>query len=336
MSKVSQTTVVISVKTMLWFIAIITGLYLFYRLQDVILALFISLLIATAVNPFVVKLEQRGLNRSLAISLIFGVIIISLIFLFAALLPPFVRELSILVNHLAVPDGLRTSFLNLEYNLQDLEVIINQLKGLPKLVEAVSSAFSVIVITLTFSVVTFYLLMERPHLHRHLILLFGRSHDEAAIEAFVNNLEHQIGGWVRGELTLMLIIGSLTYLALTILGLPYALPLAILAGFLEIIPNIGPTLAAVPALILAFTQGSFLYLILVGGAYIVIQQLENTVIVPRVMKKAAGIHPLITILIMIIGLRLFGFIGALIAVPFFITVKVIVKEMRLLRLPKTF
>ena len=152
-------------------------------------------------------------------------------------------------------------------------------------------------------------------------------------EHFVNSLERQIGGWVRGQVLLMLVIGTLTYICLSILQIPYALPLAILAGLLEILPNIGPTIAAVPALIIAYAHGSFLLTAIVGITYILIQQIENNFIVPAVMKKAAGLNPLVTILVMIVGLRLGGFLGAFIAVPAFFFVKVLAAEIYKFRLP---
>jgi predicted PurR-regulated permease PerM len=197
----------------------------------------------------------------------------------------------------------------------------------------VSSIFSILIIVITFGVVTFYLLIERPGLHKYLIWFLGQTRDEKKAEHFVNSLENQIGGWVRGEALLMLIIGTLTYICLVILQVPHALPLAILAGLLEILPNIGPTIAAVPALIIAYTNGSFLLTAIVGIVYILIQQLENNFIVPAVMKRAAGLNPLVTILMMIIGLRLGGVLGALIAVPAFLFVKVLATEIYKLRLP---
>lgn len=335
MPKLPETNLVISAKTLFTLTLFILGVYLAWLLQGVIVALFISLLLATAINPFVVRLERRGVSRQLGITLIFLLLILSLLLIFAAVVPPFVRELYRLLDTIVIPQSLKNSLLSLEYSLQDLEVIFNQLKGLPRIFDAVSGIFSVIVVAVTFGVVTYYILMERPTLHRYLVWLFGNSRDEKKAERFVDALEHQIGGWVRGEALLMFVVGGLTYLGLAILGVPYALPLAILAGVLEILPNVGPTLASIPALIIALTHGSPLYAAIVGGAYILIQQLENSFIVPKIMKQSVGINPLITILCMIVGLKLGGVVGAFIAVPLYLCIKVVATEWYRLRLPES-
>jgi predicted PurR-regulated permease PerM len=124
----------------------------------------------------------------------------------------------------------------------------------------------------------------------------------------------------------MMIVGVMTYVGLLILGIPYALPLAILAGLMEAVPNIGPTLSAVPATLLAF----FTMSPTMGGAtillYIIVQQLENHIIVPKVMAAAVNISPLIAIISLIAGLKLGGGAGAVLAIPTFIFLRAVVRE----------
>ena len=112
-----------------------------------------------------------------------------------------------------------------------------------------------------------------------------------------------------------LTIGVITWLVLTILGIPFALPLAILAGFLEIIPTIGPIIAAIPAVIVAFAISPLTGLV-VMLAYVGIQIAENNILVPKIMQKAVGLNPIVILVAILIGGQLFGIIGALLSIPF--------------------
>jgi len=138
---------------------------------------------------------------------------------------------------------------------------------------------------------------------------------------FINSLEKQLGGWVRGQIILMIIIAITTYFGLMMLRVPFALPLAILAGFLEILPNLGPFISAVPGILIAYLT----FGIPMAGAttlmYIIIQQLENNFIVPKIMSANAKVNPLISMLCVLTGFQLGGVVGGLIAIPIYITIR---------------
>jgi len=173
-------------------------------------------------------------------------------------------------------------------------------------------------------ILTFYLLMERKNLDRYLRILFNEKGNEKATR-LIRQLEHNLGGWIRAQLILMSLIGFLVYLGLTVLGIEFALPLAILAGILEIIPNFGPTMAAAPAILIGFAI-SPLTGVAVGALYFLIQQLENSLIVPQVMARTVGFNPVVTIIALMIGFKLGGVLGAVLAIPFGLMVKAIVFE----------
>ncbi len=135
----------------------------------------------------------------------------------------------------------------------------------------------------------------------------------------MGRIELKLGGWLRGQIILMLIIGISTYIGLTLLGVEYALALAVIAGILEIVPIIGPILSAIPALIVAFTVSPIAGFGVIG-LYILIQQLENHLVVPKVMQKAVGFNPLVTIIVLMIGGNLLGLMGAILAIPIAIVV----------------
>ncbi len=131
----------------------------------------------------------------------------------------------------------------------------------------------------------------------------------------VVDVESKLGSWLSGQLTLSFIIGFLSWALLSVLNVPFALPLAVMAGILESIPSLGPTIALVPTVIIALLMTNPITALLVLAGYIVIQQLENTFIVPKVMSNAVGIKPIVVIIAVTIGFALAGPIGALLSVP---------------------
>jgi len=317
----------ITPKTIIFCLALLFGVYFVYQIREVLILLMVAVIFITAINPIITRLERYGLPRPLSISLVYLLALSSLFIVVAGLIPPLVNQTAVLLDQITLPDSVKQQFSTFDYNLQDLQVILSQLDTLPHIIESISSAFNALMLIITFAVISFYLLLERPHLHQHLVRSMGHTKSEHEAEKFINRLEAQIGGWVRGELLLMFVIGLLTYLGLTIIRVPYALPLAILAGLLEILPMIGPIIAAIPAVLITYFFFDSVWLgIIVTILYIIIQQLENNFIVPTVMKKATGLNPLITIITLLIGIKLGGMIGAILAIPILLSIKVILVE----------
>ena len=120
----------------------------------------------------------------------------------------------------------------------------------------------------------------------------------------------------------MLLIGLANYIGLLILGVPFALPLAIIAGLLEIVPNIGPIIAAFPAVIVGFGVSPLTGFAVAALAFL-IQQIENYVLVPKIMEKQAGLSPIITLLALVIGLKVAGIVGAILSIPIVITTQIV-------------
>ena len=127
-------------------------------------------------------------------------------------------------------------------------------------------------------------------------------------------VQRKLGRWLQGQIVLGLIVGILVYLGLSILGVPYALFLAILAGILELIPIAGPLIALVPAAALAFVHSPLLGLLTVF-LYGAIQQVENHILVPKVIQRVVGLNPVIVILALLVGGNLAGVVGIILAVP---------------------
>jgi predicted PurR-regulated permease PerM len=312
----------ISHRTIIFTVFFLIGLWLLFQIRQIILALFVAVVLMSALNPIVDRIQRKYFPRILAIILVYALILASLILIVASIIPPLVTQTGILINQMPI------RFQQMGVLGVDLNLLISQVPGLAEipanLLKLSLGLFSNIVGILAIFLIAFYLLLERSDLQRHLIVLFGEGQEKRAAD-FIDKAEKRLGGWVRGELVLMAIIGTMTYFGLRILGIEFALPLALLAGVLEIIPNIGPIVASVPAIIAGLAISPLMGLAVIA-LYFLIQQVENTLIVPKVMEKTAGVNPLVTILTLAIGFKLGGVVGAILAVPVVLLLQVVVSE----------
>lgn len=310
----------ISQKTIIFTALFLLFLWLMFAIRTVLLAIFIALIIMSALNPLVKFLEKRRIPRNISIVLIFVLIFLLVGSLLAAVIPATVNQTkSLFLQFPQIIEQLGIHSIN-------QQVLSDQLGSIPgNIAKLVINAFSNLVAVFTLFVVSYYLLLERANLHHYLISFLGNDALEKKTENLINKLEERIGGWVSGQLTLMLIIGTLTYIGLTILNISYALPLAVIAGLFEIIPNIGPTISALPAVLIATSVSPVSALITIA-LYFLIQQFENTIIVPKVMQKAVGVKPLTTIFSLMIGIQLAGVLGAILAVPGYLMLKIGLEE----------
>lgn len=311
----------ISYRTIIFTVFFLIFLWFLYQIRQVILLLFVSFVVMSALNPVVDKMEKLKIPRPVAILFIYFLSFGPLIGLIVSIVPVFINQSALLLENL--PRLLeKLNFLGIQIHPRDYS---DQLAKLPANVfKIVASTFSNILGIFTFAVITFYLLMERKKMKTYLHILFRRDGEKRA-EEFIKKMETKIGGWVRGELILMFIVGLLSYIGLLFLDLEFALPLAVLAGFFELIPNIGPTLSMIPAVIVGLSVSPVMGLT-VAALYFLIQQLENNLIVPKVMQKSVGLNPLVTLVVLMIGLKLGGAFGMLLAVPVFLAIQIIIKE----------
>lgn len=186
--------------------------------------------------------------------------------------------------------------------------------------------FSGVFSTLTVLVISFYLSLGKNRLKDEFVGLFPANFQKIAKDTTFQ-IEKKLGAWFRGQLALSLTIGVITWISLTILGLPFAIPLALLAGILEILPTVGPIISAIPAVIvaLAISPTTALYVVIL---YTVIQTLENNILVPKIMEKAVGLNPIVIIIGVLIGSKFLGILGALLAVPFISTLVILFKNLK--------
>lgn len=313
----------ISHRTIVFTVLFLMSLWLVYLIRDIILQLFIALLVMAILNPLVTKLSKwkipRGISVFLTYILFFGIIGAVI----AGIVPPLVSQTSSFANNL--PKYLDNLGVNKVLSEQIIGQLISQLGNLPGQVVRVGvSIFSNILDVLAVLFFTFYLLLVREKLDDSLGFFFGEE-KKHQIGKTIDILETRLGGWARGELMLMTLIGTSTYIGLALLGIPFALPLALLAGLLEIVPYLGPIIAAIPAVLIGLSISPLMALATAALAFL-IQQLENYLFVPKVMEKSVGVSPIITLIALAVGLRLAGIIGVVISVPVVIALQVLGKQ----------
>lgn len=317
------TTIAIAPITILQTVGVLLLLYFLYMILDILTLIFLAFILMVALSPISRQLQRHAKMPRMASIVVTYIIFVGIMVLFfGVLIPPLISQLGSLIKFINLP-VLQEELGDLHFTVDDISNLTARVgSSISTFFTIVTSTFAGLFTTFTLFIMSFFLLQDRENLHRR-VRWFTKS--EVAMEKtklFIDDLEVQLGGWVRGELILMLVIGSLTYIGLAALSVPYALPLAILAGALEILPNIGPTIAAVPAIAIAYisTQNP-----VIAGAVlvlnIVIQQLENNVIVPKVMSDNANVSPLVSIVSILIGVKLGGVIGALLAVPLYIVLR---------------
>ncbi len=299
--------------------------YLLFVTRDILFILYVSLLLALATNPFIDRLEKFKLPRGLSIMLVYVLFWGLFALVIALITPPLVAQTRHLISLL--PSSLSEIEIFKDYQSEISKEILSRISFLPQaVIGLLVGIFSNIFTVFTTLVITFYLLSQRKNIPDLLgNLPFVKS--KKMVSDILIRVETQLGFWMVGELTLMLAVGTMTYIGLKILGVEVALPLAIIAGILELIPNIGPTISAIPAILVALTIHPFLA-VSTTALYFLVQFIENNFLVPKIMLKAVGVNPIFSILGLMIGFRLAGPLGAILAIPTILIIETIYLELK--------
>jgi predicted PurR-regulated permease PerM len=311
----------ISLSTILKVFFVGIGLYVLYILSDVVLVVLTAIVIASAAEPAVQVMARKRIPRTVAVLMVY----LSFISVIAAtayfFLPPVLNETANLLKEIpAYANANETATISApligDISLLELtQGVENTFKNITEdPLGSTSAVFGGIVQFLLIVVFSFYFSMQERSIEHFLRIVTPKKNEEYIISLW-KRTRAKIGLWMQGQLILGFLIGLLTYLALTIFQVPYALILAVIAGCLELIPLFGPTLSAVPAVAIAWSSGGIPLAITVVIIYIIIQQFENHLIYPIVVTKVVGVPPVMTILSIVIGLKLGGFLGLLLAVP---------------------
>ncbi|MFA5136041.1 MAG: AI-2E family transporter [Patescibacteria group bacterium] len=312
----------ISAKTIIFTVVFILSILLLWVIRGLLLSLFVAFIIMSAVKPPVSFLEKKGVNRRLAAIMVFAILVVLAGLLLTWVVPPLVVESALLIKQL--PSMLEAAspafvdYINIESLFQYAPNITNQAFGI------IRSVFSNVMFVLTTLFFSLYFTFEEGFIKNILTQFFHEKKAKKAAEVF-ERTEKRLGGWLLGQLVLMIAVGCMTYIGLSLIGVRYALPLSIIAGLLEVVPSIGPTISTVPAFIVGVTQSSFLGFSTIA-LFLIVQQLENNFLVPYIMKKVTGLNPIVILISLIIGGQLFGVIGMLLSIPFTLFIETILIE----------
>jgi predicted PurR-regulated permease PerM len=311
----------VNVRSVVIAAAILCAAYVVWLLHGVLFLVAIAYLISAAVSPFAVLIHKRGVPRGLSIILVYLLVIAALIGAGVLMVPPLVSES--VKFYTKFPDY----FANVARGLQiDTSVLNQNLQSAgAEILKTMVSLVSNVIEFVTVFILSIYISFERINFKKYLITMFGEARGER-IENIMTKMEQKLGLWVRGQFLLCFLIGLATYVGLTLLKFPYAVPLAVIGGILEIVPNIGPILSAAPAVVIGLSNSTFMGLTAVA-LYFIIHQSENYLVVPRVMGQAVGLSPLAIIIVLLVGGSLMGGIGVILAIPVFLMVQTIVEEL---------
>jgi predicted PurR-regulated permease PerM len=314
--------------------------WLLYFVRDTLLLIYVAGLLAVGLSPLVGAIEQQRVIRRVrlprwAAILSVYVVLFTVVVLFVMLMvPPLVSQARDFLT--VAPDFIsRGQRWMIDQGILGQEITIGEAvrqapgAGTADAVGTVVSAiwgfvggvFGIV----TILIVTFYLLVDADGIVRTMVRLFPRSERARVRDAF-RRAGGKVSAWLAGQLFLGAIIGTTAAIGLWILGVPYFYVLALIAGIGELIPIVGPVLAAIPAVAVGFSVGPATAL---GVAlfFAIQQQVENHVLVPKVMSRQVGISPVVVIMALLIGGSLLGIVGAILAVPTAAILQVLLQEL---------
>ena len=305
-----------------------------FQLWNIVLILFAALILAALIDPFASWFASKKIPRGLAVLLVY-VVLIGLLSLSVMLLAPvivndmpqLVQKIQVLVSEAQQMPRVQS----IVDQLQTIGISINsvseaqQSQNLSNIFGAINNVFEGIAGLILILVIAFYMITEEDSLQKIVESIIPKERGPYIV-SLLKRIRDKLAFWIRGQLVLSILVGVLTYLGLSLIGVKYAAALALIAALLEFIPYLGPTLATIPAFIIAFTQGGLVLAILALAISIFIQQLENHVFVPKIMQKAVGLNPIVSIIAIIVGAKLAGVLGAILAIPIATTLSVILDD----------
>jgi predicted PurR-regulated permease PerM len=312
----------LSIASIFWVLFSLAVVFSIVQLLDVIALVFTSILITLAICPLVDWFEKHKIRRGISAIVIllsfFGLIITMAVSVAAPLFnqtEQFIQKLPALVEMVSP----------IKFDVNSFSTQIFQVPN--QVFRIAIGTFSGFVTIFAVIVLSYYMILEMHKLKDYFTFWWG-SEKGNRYYLISEKLEIEIGHWIRGEVLLMLIVGVLSYLGYVIIGLPYAIALGVIAGLLELVPNVGPTIATVPAVLVGFSISPSVGI----GALVVaiiVQQLENNLIVPKIMQKATGLNPIVTLLAIMVGLKLGGPMLAVLSLPVVLSARVILGHVKL-------
>ncbi|MBD2492792.1 AI-2E family transporter [Nostoc sp. FACHB-280] len=319
-------------------IAIVLSLYILWQIKEVLLLMFAAVVLATTLNRLAKRFQNLGIKRGFAVIISVALFFAAVVVFFLLIVPPFAQQFHELTYRVPqgierfnswldemktrVPSQLVPYIPDLNSLIQQAQPFINRVLG--SSFAFVSSSLEVVLKVLLVLVWTGMLLAD-PLAYRRVFIRVFPSFYRRRVDGILDKCELSLQGWVTGALIAMGVVGLMSVVGLSVLGVKAALALGILAGFLNLIPNLGPTLSVVPAMAIALLDApwkSLAVLIL----YFFIQQTESNFITPYVMAQQVSLLPAVTLISQLFFVTFFGFLGLFLALPLTVVAKIWVQE----------
>ncbi len=315
----------ISSGTILRAVFILLFLWFLFIVRDILMLVVISIIIVSAIDPIVDWFQKKKVPRSVTVLIIYIIFFFIIGFSISLLVPSLAKEVRGLSENFP---QMSAKFSGYFKNVRDFAAANNFQQNASgfisnlndRLTQATSDILSQSILFLggifSFLVifsVAFYMSVQEKGIKKFFASLAPEEHQEY-VSGLIERIQRKMGYWLQGQFILMLIVFLIDYVGLLIIGVPYALILALVAGLLEIIPYIGPIISAILAFAITFLHDPITGFVVLA-LFALVQQLEGYVIAPLVMKKAVGLNPVVVILALMIGAKLAGVTGIIIAVP---------------------
>lgn len=316
------TKIEISTGTFLRAIVVALGFVFLYLIRDIVAVVLFSVVIASAIEPAAQWFMRFRLPRILSVLIVYILAFTFLAAAFSLIIPPLFAEISSVSPDSLIksasgaffelvpelPVSISDAIIALIENSRDY---LGQLAG--GFFQATSAVFGGALSFILIIVLSFYLSVQENGIENFLRIVTPLEYERYILDLW-SRARRKIGSWMQSQILLGVLIGVMVYLGLTILQIKFALSLAVLAAIFELIPVFGPVLAAIPAVLVALLQSPALGLVVIIF-YFIVQQFENHLIVPVVFKKAVGVPPILVVIALIVGGKLGGLFGLLLAVP---------------------
>jgi len=316
----------VSLWRVLFVIAFAVALYL---IKDVLLTLFMALVISSALDAPISYLESKKIPRILATIFVFLAALSVLTLLLYTIVPVAIFEMKNLfekLEELEIPaiGAFITPKLTeeLKVNLGNLTNLL--FSGGVSFIEVIAGIFGGIAFVGAVFVLSFYLAASRDGVERFLRAVLPADAEDIAVKVYLS-AKQKLGLWLKGQLILSFTVGILAFLGLWILGVKYSLILGILAAVLEMVPFVGPIFTGATAFLLGVSESLTLG-IMVIVLFVIIQQIENHLLIPLVMRKTVGLHPVVAVIALLAGAQIAGFVGIILAVPTAVVIQEIIES----------
>jgi len=319
-------------------IAIVISLYILWQIREVMLLIFAAVVLATTLNRLARRFQRSGMKRGFAVFLSVSIFLALIVGFFWLIVPPFADQFQELTKQVPrglerfntwldelrtrVPSQLTPYIPDINSLSQQAQPIINRAVG--SSFAFVSGSLEVVLKVLLVLVLT-GMFLANPESYRKVFVRLFPSFYRQRVDGILDKCEVSLEGWVTGAFIAMGVVGVMSLIGLSILRVRSALALAVLAGFLNLVPNLGPTLSVIPAMAIALLDAPW-KILAVLILYFIIQQVESNFITPIVMAHQVSLLPAITLISQLFFVTFFGFLGLFLALPLTVVAKIWVQE----------